>query len=75
MNKTIKIKLQYFKQNSGKYYSDGEYQTTKKEFYEMVDEVRQLKRDGKLPGLVEGAREFTIYIDPVEPWNLPHMIY
>lgn len=67
------VKLEYFK-FSGKYYSGGEYETDKRYFHEVINEVRQLKLNGKLPGLVEGAREFMVLIEAQEPWNVPHII-
>ena len=67
------VKLMYFKQ-SGKYYSNGEYETEKTMWHEMIDEIKQLKVDGKLPDLVDGAREFIIFVEGVEPWGVPHII-
>lgn len=67
------IKLQYFKEG-GKYYSSGEYITHQEHHWDMVEEVRQMKRDGKLPGLVEGAREFAVFIEACEPWGFPRLI-
>ena len=64
MNKQIKpkVKLTYFKE-SGKYYTDETYETDKEMMNDVYDEVRQMQRDGKLPGLVEGGgKEFTILI-------------
>lgn len=55
------IKLQYFKK-SGKFYSDGEYETQLTHPHEVSDEIRQMQVDGKLPGLVDGSgKEFYIY--------------
>ena len=65
------VKLQYFKVR-GKYYSSGEYETDKQYFHEVVEEIRQFIIDGKLPGLVEGAREFHVFLESVEPWGVPH---
>lgn len=67
------VKLIYFKE-SGKYYSEGEYQTEQTQFYQLVDEVRQMKRNGKLPGLVDGAREFSVLIEAEPPLDLHHLI-
>lgn len=57
-----KVKLTYFKE-SGKYYTDEIYETDKEMMYDVYDEVRQMQREGTLPGLVEGCgKEFTILI-------------
>lgn len=56
------IKLEYFKRISGKYYSEGEYQTAYDNFHDIVDEVRNMQIHGRLPGLVPGAKEFIIYL-------------
>ena len=71
----IKVKLTYFKV-SGKYYSEGEFETKNTLHWDIVEEVRKLKGDGKLPGLVDGATEFIIYINPSSDWgnDVPHII-
>lgn len=68
-----KVKLQYFKR-MGKYYSSGEYETAEAHLFEVVNEVRRMKVEGKLPGLVDGAREFIVLIEDQEPWGVPHII-
>ena len=55
----MKVKLIYFKA-SGKYYSEGEYETQHKHMWKIFAEVRQMHRDGKLPGLTAGG-EFGWY--------------
>jgi hypothetical protein len=61
--KTRKVKLTYFKE-SGKYYTEGIYQTKVPEYYDfdVYSEVRMMARTGKLPGLVAGCVEFDILI-------------
>jgi hypothetical protein len=57
-----KVKLTYFKE-SGKYYTDEIYETDKEMMYDVYDEVRQMQREGKLPGLIEGCgQEFIILV-------------
>lgn len=69
-----KVLLTYFRA-SGKYYTEGEYETKKTGLYEIWDEVENLKLLGTLPGLVEGANEFHISIDvPDHPHRHPHLI-
>ena len=68
-----KVRLLYFKQ-TGKYYSDGEYETVHDSFHDVVKEIKQMKIDGNLPGLVEGCREFIILLETQEPWGVPHII-
>lgn len=50
----IKVKLTYFKP-SGKYYSEGEYETSFKTFHQIIAEVETMLRQGKNPGLVDTA--------------------
>lgn len=70
----MKVVLQYFRP-SGKWYSEGEYQTEKKGLFEIWEEVREMQDKGNLPGLVPGAREFHISIDvPEHPHRHPHLI-
>ncbi len=56
------IRLTYFKESTGKYYSCGEFFSNSL-FYDVVTEVRRFKKEGILPGLVEGTREFDVLIE------------
>ena len=54
--------LTYFKP-SGKYYSEGRFDTNHDTEYNVVADVKVMQRIGNLPGLVEnGGREFSIHI-------------
>lgn len=69
-----RVNLSYFK-DTGKWYSDGTYNSEKVELYAIFDEVRNLKRMKKLPGLMEGHSDFIILIDvPEHPNNGPRII-
>lgn len=69
----FKVKLTYFK-SSGKYYTDGEYETKETELYLIYREVRELKRMGKLPGLAEGHSDFFVLAEvPDYPQAYPHL--
>lgn len=57
----MKVKLTYFK-NSGKYYSDGEYNTSLENGYEIYGEVRSFQDIGILPGLSTGKWEGYILV-------------
>lgn len=56
------VNLTYFKR-TGKYYSEGVYITKKTQVWDIFDEVKKMLADGKLPDLVEGAKEFIVYVD------------
>lgn len=59
----MKIYLEYFRR-SGKWYSDGSYETSVEHLDGIWDEVREKRDKGDLPGLVEGAgKEFIISVD------------
>lgn len=69
----LTVKLTYFKR-SGKYYSEGSYQTNYKHNYEIYDEVRTKLNSGNLPGLVE--HHSTDYLVLVEYRNgVPGLVY
>jgi hypothetical protein len=72
-----KVNLTYFK-TSGKYYSEGEYNSVLEELYEIWYEVLTMSNDGILPGLVKAKRnprEFYILIDvPDHPDRHLHLI-
>ena len=57
----MRVKLQYFKP-SGKYYTSGEYVTTKKHMHEIFEEVQHKLLTRTLPGLVQGHSGFTVYV-------------
>lgn len=46
----MKVKLTYFRA-AGKYYAEGEYETSKKSMYEIWDEVRAMNKTEELPGI------------------------
>ena len=69
----VPVKLQYYKPN-GKYYTTGEYESSRTMLYDIVREVREMRDAGKLPGLVAGAVEFIIYIEGNEPFGVPHIV-
>lgn len=56
------VKLQYFKE-SGKFYSSGSYDTDKKSYQDIIDEVREMVNTGTLPDLQLGSI-FTTLIAP-----------
>ena len=62
MNNLQLVKLEYFKQ-SGKYYSEGVYDTDKVISVEIIDEIKQMRYNGELPGLAHGCgQDFDIYV-------------
>jgi len=59
--KKYKIQLQYFKK-SGKYYTDGEYETEKEFMWEISDEIKEMKATREnLPGI--GGTDWIIHVD------------
>lgn len=76
----MRVKLIYFKAwgggpegLGGKYYTEGEYDSEKKHYFEVIDEVRKMRDEGRLPGLVEGFHTFHILIT-TEPETVPHLL-
>lgn len=75
----MKVKLQIFKRN-GKWYTDGEYDTNKEHLFEIWEEIRDLMKHGKTPGLRESLNrndleELMVLVDiPAHPFNHPHII-
>lgn len=68
------VKLIYFKA-SGKFYASGSYVSSMVNLFEIWEEVEQFQRDGKLPGLVEGARMPIIWVKvPMHPHRHPHLV-
>jgi hypothetical protein len=78
----MKVLLTIFKP-SGKYYTTGEYETTKQNLFEIWEEIQQMVRDGKLPGLRDGSHwtkdagkeDWMVSVDvPSHPHNHPRII-
>lgn len=69
----MKVKLTYFKP-SGKYYSEGEYDTELSDLYEIWLEVHVKRFAQCLPGLIAGHSEYIVSVDvPEHPHNHPHL--
>lgn len=56
------VKLTYFKP-SGKFYADGEYETTANHLAMVCDEVREKMRAQTLPGLIKGHSAFDVLVE------------
>lgn len=69
----MKIKLTYFKA-SGKYYCDGEYETSQEYPFQIYEEVKSWN-NGKLPGLSTGKWEGHILISGefIPPALIPNL--
>lgn len=70
------VTLTYFKQ-SGKYYTEGKYQSDKTDIWDFWDEIEEFQRLGTLPGLVPGCgKEFVILVNaPGHPHDHPKLIF
>ncbi|BES79973.1 hypothetical protein [Yersinia phage vB_Yru_GN1] len=58
----IKVKLTYFKR-SGKYYTEGEYESEHKWLHDITDEIHKMRSEGKLPGINGAGEDFIIHVD------------
>ena len=68
------VKLIYFKAN-GKFYSSGSYISHETQLFEIWEQVRHMQNDGKLHGLVDGARMPMIWVKvPQHPHRHPHLV-
>lgn len=71
---TLTVRLTYFKQ-SGKYYSGGTFKTQETSMLDIIEMVKEKVIEGKLPGLVEGAKEFIVLMEvPRHPHNFPTLL-
>ncbi len=70
---SYKVKLTYFKQ-SGKYYTNGDYLSSKKHLFEVFAEVQKFLDHRVLPGLCKHHGPFYVMMDvPSHNYNFPHM--
>lgn len=61
------LQLHYFK-DSGKFYSSGHLVVDETDYNKVIDKVKQLYKDKKLPDLVEGHSDFYVYMDSEEAY-------
>lgn len=67
------VELTYFKP-SGKYYSEGIYETQKEYMFQIFNEVRLMQKACRLPGLIDG-RGFIVLVDsPNHPDAYPGLV-
>ena len=66
-------KLTYFKE-TGKYYSEGEYDSSEDELYKIWREVRKMQREGTLPGLTPGSKFHVLVKVPGHPHDHPTLM-
>ncbi len=70
----MRVRITYYK-HSGKWYSEGFYETKKEFIYEIYDEVRLMLLSGKRPGLVDGFDHFHVVVDcPDSETNVPQLM-
>ena len=68
------VKLIYFKK-SGKFYSEGSYESTKEYVHDVYHEVAAMLEEGTLPDLRPGATEFVVLVLPQHPhFTVPQLI-
>jgi len=69
-----RVNLTYFKP-SGKYYSEGDYQSNKENLWEIFQEVKNKLAAGDRPGLVDGPNTFYAVINvPEHPHDHPFLV-
>jgi hypothetical protein len=61
----MKVKLTYFKR-SGKYYTKAVYESGCEYAFNIFSEVRDMRNEGQLPGLVSNHSDFIVLVEPFE---------
>lgn len=70
----MKVMLTYFHLR-GKYYAEGEYETDAVHMFQIFEQVDRLRRERKLPGLIEGHSPFIVLVDvPDHEHNHPVLL-
>lgn len=72
----MEVQLTYFKRN-GKFYSEGKFLVSIDTPLHLIwENVRDMQKEGRLPGLVDGAgKEFNILVNaPGHPCDHPHIV-
>jgi hypothetical protein len=73
----MRVELTYFEE-TGKYYSDGEYITNCLDWNNIQNEIGRMIGEGDRPGLVHcapGTNEFYVLVNiPDHKYNVPKLI-
>lgn len=70
---SYKVDLTYFKQ-TGKYYTNGDYLSSKEHLFEVFVEVQEFLNHRTLPGLCKNHSPYYVVINvPSHNHNHPHM--
>ena len=70
----MKVYLTYFK-STGKFYSEGSYESNKEHLFEVFQEVRAMADVGMLPGLAPGHGNYFVSVSvPDDPNDHPHLV-
>ncbi len=67
----MRVKLTYFKE-SGKYYTEGEYESSKTHAFEVYQEVYEMLNKDTCPGISGRASQFKILVQPEN--GPPHLV-
>jgi len=71
----MKVCLEYYREITGKWYADGEYETKLLHMYEIFREVRKMRDARILPGLVREHSKYIVRVEvPGHDANCPHLI-
>lgn len=73
----MKVLLTYFKAWNGlggKYYSAGDYTSEKEHYFDVVAEVRRMRDEHRLPGLVVGHSTDYHVLVTTESESVPHLL-
>lgn len=75
MKQKYEVRLNMFKP-TGKWHSEGAYESDKQSLWEIWREVREMRDvKKKLPGLVLGACDYNVHVEvPGHPHEHPHLI-
>lgn len=70
-----RAKLTYFKP-SGKWYATTHYKVNQTVWHNIIEEIKKLKEQRKLPGLMEGHSDFYVLIDLKEGFDylVPYLL-
>ena len=74
VDRSYKINITYFK-DTGKFYAEGHYDTTKLGMDEIFDDVRGMYKKGSLPGLTPFSKFDYMVVDSKDhPHAYPRLI-
>lgn len=80
----MRVEIEYFRHDSGKFYTNESYDTNETTLHGIWDELRERMRAGSWPGLIAGQHDFITRVNVpghlhehprlIMPWQINRVV-